>query len=138
MYWLFRKYIAEEPIVWTNKKPIVCMQRDSSARAANTRVDDTDIHCVFREVTICCSEYPCTRWNVLWRDIMCNINDVGVRSYTGNNAFHYTYIIIAQTKVGHQSDNWTCKGDSRLGHAVFLPFLSLYCYAGDVSSQKSQ
>src|SRR6266487_4291106 len=68
---------------------------------------------------------------------MCYINDVCIRSNTCYDAFHYTYISIANAKVGHKSDNWTRIGEILLSHTTFLNKTyefhyvsnSLICYA---------
>ena len=65
---------------------------------------------------------------------MSDIDDVGIRGNTGNNAFHHTYIAIALAKVSHQSDNGMMMGGNRLRHGLFvLPF-----FPGNFTLQNSK
>ena len=65
---------------------------------------------------------------------MSDIDNVGIRSNAGNNAFHHTYIAITLAKVSHESDNGTLMGGNRLRHGLcVLPF-----FPGNFTLQNSK
>ncbi len=99
------------------------MQCYGPTSTANAGVNNTDKHRVFGKVAVTGSQYPRSRGDILWPYIMCNINDMCIRSNTRYDAFHYTYISITNAEVGHKSDNWTCIEVTLLSHTpIKLPF----------------
>src|SRR5215831_13652000 len=102
------------------------MQCNSSSSTSYPWVNNTDEHCIFGEVPVSCSQYPCSRRDILRSYAMCNINDMRFRSNSGNYAFHYTNIPITDTKICHNSDNWTWVGGILLRHvSIALPFFMM-------------
>src|SRR5438552_4108823 len=90
-----------------------------SARASYTRINNTDIDRSWRKVAIAGGQNPCTRGDMLRRNVVRNVESVSIRNNAQHDSFQHTDITITKTKIGHKRNNWAF-GRSRLLHAFFL------------------
>src|SRR5437868_9711734 len=89
---LFSQHIAKKSIVRTHEKPITSMDCNWSAPTAHTGINNTDKDRSWRKVAIARGQNPRTRGNLLWCNIVRNVDNLSVRNNTKYDSFQHTDI----------------------------------------------